>query len=149
MSTFTENYGLIKPGEADYYDIADWNENMDTLDEALAAQDRATAEIGEKMGSPTTEGATLFSLLEGNGGGLIKSMQTVDFSFQSDQTVTEEINPVNPAKCFVHMDRLCDGSGYISKMIYTLSENSISVKSTTHLTGVAEMYVRFQIIEFY
>ena len=37
MSTFTENYNLIKPDEADYYDITDFNENMDTLDAALAA----------------------------------------------------------------------------------------------------------------
>lgn len=149
MSTFTENYGLIKPGEADYYDIADWNENMDTLDEALAAQDRTTAEIGEKMGSPTTEGATLFSLLEGNGGGLIKSMQTVDFSFQSDQTVTEEINPVNPAKCFVHMERIFDPTGYEAKLLYTLTENSISIIPTSSTINPVEMYVRFQIIEFY
>ena len=150
MSTFTENYNLIKPDEADYYDVTDFNENMDALDAALAAQETAMAEVSEKIGNPGDSSSdTVFGLLNSGGNSFIKSMQMVDLSFQSDQTVTEEINPVNPAKCFVHMDRLCDASGYISKMIYTLSENSISVKSTTHLTGTAEMYVRFQIIEFY
>ena len=29
MSTFTENYDFIKPDNEDYYDIQDFNENMD------------------------------------------------------------------------------------------------------------------------
>ena len=150
MSTFTENYNLIKPDEADYYDITDFNENMDTLDAALAAQETAMAEVSEKIGNPGDSSSdTVFGLLNSGGNSFIKSMQTVDITFTSDTTESASIDTVNPSKCFVHMDRLCDGSGYISKLIYTLSENSISVKSTTHLTGTVEMYVRFQIIEFY
>ena len=30
MSTFTENYDFIKPDNEDYYDIQDFNENMDS-----------------------------------------------------------------------------------------------------------------------
>ena len=32
MSTFTENYDFIKPDNEDYYDIQDFNENMDAID---------------------------------------------------------------------------------------------------------------------
>ena len=35
MATFTEHYDLIKPGTDDYYDVADFNENMDAIDTQL------------------------------------------------------------------------------------------------------------------
>ena len=38
MSTFTENYDFIKPDNEDYYDIQDFNENMDAIDAQLAQQ---------------------------------------------------------------------------------------------------------------
>ena len=43
MATFTEHYDLIKPGTDDYYDVADFNENMDAIDTQLyqAEQDMA------------------------------------------------------------------------------------------------------------
>lgn len=41
MAEFTENYNLIKPGEEDYYDVQDFNENMDTIDGVMAATEAA------------------------------------------------------------------------------------------------------------
>jgi len=38
MSTFTENYNLIKPDESDYYDVQDFNKNFDTIDTSLFGQ---------------------------------------------------------------------------------------------------------------
>lgn len=35
MATRTDNYGLIKPEGTDFYDIDDFNENADIIDEAL------------------------------------------------------------------------------------------------------------------
>lgn len=32
MATYTQRFGLIKPAQDDYYDIADQNANMDALD---------------------------------------------------------------------------------------------------------------------
>ena len=49
MATFTENYSLIKPDQADYYDVADWNENMDTIDAQLAEAAAANAALLELL----------------------------------------------------------------------------------------------------
>lgn len=38
MAETTENYGLVKPEETDYYSIEIQNENMDVIDAALKAQ---------------------------------------------------------------------------------------------------------------
>lgn len=48
MATFTENYSLIKPGEAD------WNENMDTPDAALAENE--TLVLMERLADGTNSG---------------------------------------------------------------------------------------------
>ena len=43
MSTFTENYDFIKPDNEDYYDIQDFNENMDAIDAQLAQAEQKVA----------------------------------------------------------------------------------------------------------
>ncbi len=49
MATSTENYGLIKPDEADFYDIAVFNGNADIMDRELKRLDRrAEAQEGLK-----------------------------------------------------------------------------------------------------
>ena len=45
MSTFTENYDFIKPDNEDYYDIQDFNENMDAIDAQLAQAEQKAAAI--------------------------------------------------------------------------------------------------------
>ena len=45
MSTFTENYDFIKPDNEDYYDIQDFNENMDAIDAQLAQAEQKAAPI--------------------------------------------------------------------------------------------------------
>lgn len=40
MATFTEHYDLIKPGTDDYYDVADFNENMDAIDTSCIRRSR-------------------------------------------------------------------------------------------------------------
>ena len=45
MSTFTENYDFIKPDNEDYYDIQDFNENMDASDAQLAQAEQKAAAI--------------------------------------------------------------------------------------------------------
>ncbi|MCI7658135.1 hypothetical protein [Anaerotignum sp.] len=64
MATFTEHYDLIKPGTDDYYDVADFNENMDAIDTQLYQAERDMAGVSEKIGNPGDEGEdTLFGLL--------------------------------------------------------------------------------------
>ena len=86
MSTFTENYDFIKPDNEDYYDIQDFNENMDAIDAQLAQAEQkaaaiqasiATAEeslaaINKKLGTPP-DGQSISSLLQ-NGGDSLDSV---------------------------------------------------------------------------
>mgnify|MGYP006972964840 CR=1 FL=1 len=48
MSTFTENYDFIKPDNEDYYDIQDFNENMDAIDAQLAQAEQKAAALSIK-----------------------------------------------------------------------------------------------------
>lgn len=64
MATFTEHYDLIKPGNDDYYDVADFNENMDAIDTQLYQAEQDLTGVSEKIGNPGDEGTdTLFGLL--------------------------------------------------------------------------------------
>ena len=95
MSTFTENYNLIKPGEEDYYDIQDMNENMDKLDGLLAENERAMQQVDAKLGQPT-DGAeeTIFGHLNrleaaaGTATQAVKSIQRITFSVPNNSTST-------------------------------------------------------------
>lgn len=64
MATFTEHYDLIKPGTDDYYDVADFNENMDAIDIQLYQAEQDMAGVSEKLGNPGDQGTdTIFGLL--------------------------------------------------------------------------------------
>lgn len=45
MASYTPNYNLKKPADADTYDIADANGNMDLIDAALHSQNTAIASL--------------------------------------------------------------------------------------------------------
>lgn len=151
MATFTENYNLIKPSEEDYYDVQDFNENMDTIDGQMAEQEQQTAAIDEKIGTPTTEGTTLFSLLEASdqGNSIIKSIQHV--TYQANGYVDGDsipITTVNPQKSFAIFERLRDSTstGCIGVQ-YTLKADAIDFTITSITNQV--VWMGFWIVEFY
>ncbi len=49
MATFTTNYDFIKPGTEDYYDIADFNENMDAIDGQLSLTEQEVTKVKEEL----------------------------------------------------------------------------------------------------
>lgn len=49
MSTFTENYDFIKPDNEDYYDIQDFNENMDAIDAQLAQAEQRRRQFKQAL----------------------------------------------------------------------------------------------------
>ena len=119
MSTFTENYDFIKPDNEDYYDIQDFNENMDAIDAQLAQAEQkvaaiqasiATAEeslaaINKKLGTPP-DGQSISSLLQ-NGGSVIRSIQYVVYAAPKTPSYggTLTIQEVTPEKTFVITER--------------------------------------------
>lgn len=55
MSTYTENYDLIKPDEEDFYDVQNFNENMDSIDMQMALTEEEIAGVSEKIGTSEDE----------------------------------------------------------------------------------------------
>ena len=139
MSTFTENYDFIKPDNEDYYDIQDFNENMDAIDAQLAQAEQkaaaiqasiATAEeslaaINKKLGTPP-DGQSISSLLQ-NGGSVIRSIQYVVYAAPKTPSYggTLTIQEVAPEKTFVITERLNNISDSLINFSYTLSSNAI------------------------
>lgn len=152
MATFTENYNLIKPDEADYYDVADFNENFDAIDEVMAAAAQGNESISEKIGSPTDTGdSTVFGLLKTCGGSSIKSIQRVSISMSSNGTSYSDsksasIAPIVPEKCIVLLDRMGDATSFKTRITYTLETDTLSVSGSFGASG--SVHLLFQIIEF-
>lgn len=160
MSTFTENYDLIKPDNEDYYDIQDFNENMDTIDAQLAQAEQkvaaiqasiATAEetlaaINKKLGTPP-DGQSISSLLQ-NGGSVIRSIQYVVYTAPKSPSYggTVTIQTVNLEKTFVITERLNNNFDSLLNFSYTLSSNAITVKHTG--CDVDTVKIGFWVVEF-
>ena len=153
MAEFTENYQLIKPSAEDYYDVQDFNENMDTIDGVMAEVETAAKEVSEKIGTAEDTGSdTVFGKLNqmttGGGSGLtaVKSIQRVTLTLSTnDGSASQSINTVVPENCIVLMDRLHDGAKLDSPISYTLHANRIDVITTGYIGD--SMTLLFQIIE--
>ena len=132
MSSFTENYNLIKPANEDYYDVQDFNENMDTIDAQLAVAEKgmeATLQgvqgIAATLGTPP-KGQTVASLLQ-NGGSVIRSIQHLMYkpTNASMNSGTVSIRPVNLEKTVVFSERLANVRDDLLWYEYTLTEDAI------------------------
>ena len=160
MSTFTENYDFIKPDNEDYYDIQDFNENMDAIDAQLAQAEQkvaaiqasiATAEetlaaINKKLGTPP-DGQSISSLLQ-NGGSVIRSIQYVVYTAPKSPSYggTVTIQTVNLEKTFIITERLNNNFDSLINFSYTLSSNAITVKHTG--CDVDTVKIGFWVVEF-
>ena len=160
MSTFTENYDFIKPDNQDYYDIQDFNENMDAIDAQLAQAEQkvaaiqasiATAEetlaaINKKLGTPP-DGQSISSLLQ-NGGSVIRSIQYVVYTAPKSPSYggSVTIQTVNLEKTFVITERLNNNFDSLINFSYTLSSNAITVKHTG--CDVDTVKIGFWVVEF-
>lgn len=64
MAEFTENYGLEKPAQSDFYNVAVQNQNMDKIDQAIAGVGNDpqlaadVAEVRERIGEATDVGGS-------------------------------------------------------------------------------------------
>ena len=159
MSTFTENYNLIKPDAEDYYDIQDANENMDAIDAQMFSLEQETEGISEKIGTADDTGTdTIFgklteiaSSLGNSTPSIIKSIQRVTHYLPTGtQTSSCNISTVNPKKCVVIMERLKNNADQMTQINYTLSASSLSF-THSHLADSAsyDYQFGFWIIEFY
>lgn len=145
MSTFTENYDFIKPSVEDPYDIQDFNENMDAIDALLAENETAMEQVNEKIGTPEDTGNnTVFGLLK-NGGSLIKSIQHVTHT-DTSSLIPISINPVDPEKCIVILERLQQSNEKFIEINYRL-ESSV-LYAHIYASGYSAK-AGFWIIEFY
>lgn len=64
MATNTDNYGLIKPAQEDFYNVEEFNENADKVDATLAGLDPAVN--GDKAAPADTDKLLLSDTADGN-----------------------------------------------------------------------------------
>lgn len=161
MATFTENYNLIKPSEEDYYDVQDFNENMDAIDGQMAETEQELNGIGEKinqmdekLGTTADTGTeTIFGRLSGligTDGGIrvVKSIQHIVTEFYPNHGGVEEaLNEVDPPRCIVIWQRLQDRNNMEGKVVYSLSPTKLNVDLVE--SSSALIALDFWIIEFY
>ncbi len=149
MATYTENYNLTMPEAEDYYNVEDFNENFETIDTLMAENESNITEVNDKIGTPTEEGQTIFSLLQNNTGseGLtaIKSIQHFILGCTNGQnSTTKTLDPsVVSNNCIVLMQPLTE-----SDMIngYSLSNTALTM---THAAGMnSSNKFDFWVIEF-
>lgn len=160
MATYTENYNLIKPDLEDYYDIANQNNNMDTIDQELAKNSTDISGVNKKMdtaqktldsissaiGTPPV-GSTLTSMIAG-GRSVIRSVQRVVYksTLPQQKNGTVQIQSVNPAKTIVFSERLVNGFNYTMGYDYTLHQDHIAV---THDEASPDyLKIGFWVLEF-
>ena len=123
MATYTENYNLILPEATDIYDAEEYNSNFKTLDAALAS-------VAEQIETLSNTPASA-----------IKSIQHIVTS----ESTTHEINPVDPSKCIVILERLKGSSNMFANVDYTLNTSTLE----TTITSPGYLYtIGFWIIEF-
>ena len=150
MSTFTEHYDLTLPEDSDYYDVAVFNSNFDTLDGALAETTAEVEGVNDKIGAPMDSNSeTVFGKLNqlaAGGGSVIKSIQHVIHPITKDTTSSSvAIAPVNVSKTVVISEILRNNYGSQCECIYTLQSNQITC---THPDMYGNMTFGFWIVEF-
>ena len=143
---YSEHYNFALPEDRDGYDISPLSENFESLDITLAEAEAETEKISTRIGTPTENGQTLFSLLENGSNSIIKSIQykVVPLSSRSETTVCS-ITPVNLHKTFVILERLQNVEDV--NMTYTLSESDITLSHINYSDGDIFIF-GFWIIEF-
>lgn len=142
MSTFTEHYHLIKPGEGDFYDVQDFNENFDQIDARLAQNNATLDGLGDALAGLTQGGGMQ---------GVVKSLQRVKYTIKNSTSAGScPLSPkVVPEKCLVILERLKDntnsGCAYID---YELSEGTLNISHSSYSSS-PNVVVGFWIVEFY
>lgn len=159
MATYTENFDLIKPDDEDYYDVADFNANMDIIDAELGAvaEQANSAEIADKIGQPgDTVPNTVFGKMngfiseDGKGVRIIKSIQRVTDCIRgtsSPQNKTYEITPVDASRSIVIMERMGEDSDNNPAITYVLNNDGITISYS--FTVNYRTNIGFWVIEFY
>ncbi len=149
MAKYTENFNLIKPEDDEYYDVADFNENMDIIDEALAESAGGSDKIGEPEDSILS---TVFGKLngfiseDGQGVRIVKSIHRQVFGYGNNHRLTFK-SPVNPERCIVLSERMYNFGSYLQSYSYTLeAEALIANVSGSSSQGCS---IGFWVIEFY
>lgn len=160
MATFTENYNLIKPSEEDYYDVQDFNENMDAIDGQMMETAAEVDGIGNKIGTAADKGTeTVFGKLNqisdsmtGTEVQLVKSIQHVTYSVSRETSSGScNISQVNPKRCIVLFERLQDStSSGAARITYSLSATALYVYHSSYSASSSpSITVGFWVVEFY
>lgn len=163
MANYTKNYNLILPEQEDYYDVAQFNSNASAIDTQMAETEQKISGLNtkldnlltkinaldSKLGTAADTGSnTLYGLLNSRKG-IFKSWNRYIYtSIKSTFSGKITIQPVDPARCIVLVERLGTTDGTIKHYTYTLNESSIYI---THSgwTSDGTIDLAFTVLELY
>lgn len=173
MANYTENYNLIMPAQEDYYNVQEFNDNMEAIDTGMAELEAEVNglsakldEMNTKLALLTTMNTKLTSLdekigtLEDAAGtntlyGMLKKNPQVFKSWKrytysnTDPTTTVEIpiQEVDASRSFVLVERTCNSYNQLAEYSYILEDTKIRLFHRTASTGYLKL--AFTVIELY
>lgn len=171
MANYTENYNLIMPAQEDYYDVQEFNDNMEAIDTGMAELDAEVSGLGTKLDALDTKVTTLsgkINALDAKIGtqndaagtntlyGLLKNNVPVFKSWNrytysnaaSVSTGSISINEVDPTRCIVLVERLKNLSSELMNYDFTLNSTEISLNHAP-IGAANHLILAFTVIELY
>lgn len=171
MANYTENYNLIMPAQEDYYDVQEFNDNMEAIDTGMAELDAEVSGLGTKLDALDTKVTTLsgkINALDAKIGtqndaagtntlyGLLKNNTPVFKSWNRytyingtdvNASVAIPITPVDASRSFVIVERLRDRYDWLTHYDFTLEDTQINLEHEQAVTGY--LHLAFTVIELY
>ena len=125
----TANYGLNKPGQEDFYDVGDFNENADAIDAELAKQDEKSNKIASDMAA-----AILDALMTATWGGTV-------------QDYSGNLNDIN-STCFVYAkdgaNKPTSSYGFCFTCVRSSAPDSVYKIQLFQSAATNDLYVRWK-----
>lgn len=163
MANYTENYNLIMPAQEDYYNVQEFNDNMEAIDTGMAELEAEVSGLGAKLDELSEKLAaldgkigtqedtagtdTLYGLLKNNRQ-VFKSWNRYTYS-NVDPTTNAEIpiQEVDASRCIVLVERTCNSYNLLKRYNYTLENTRICISHDSASSGYLRL--AFTVIELY
>lgn len=137
MAEYTQNYNLKKPAEDDFYNVKDFNENADIVDEELK-------EVNDKVNSHLAENATDAHLPLNVGLG---NVQNYGIASQAEAEAGIVNNKyMTPERVKQAIDKLATG-GYNLLQTISIPDNSINIVNITNLDAYENIFIYIPILD--
>lgn len=130
MATFTEHFTLAKPDEDDYYNIEDFNGNMDILDDHLAEFDDKLENMDSSISTLSAKVNTLDDAVGDSSGldSLETKVDTIDTTVNSIETKVDSVD-TKASTIDTKVNTLTTNLSTVSTKVSTIDTSVSSLKT--------------------